>query len=526
MSSFLTLDRIGAATPEGRVLFENLSLALGAERVGIVGRNGSGKSTLLRIIAGETEPSSGSISRTSSFATLDQRWPDETITLAEALEVAPQLEVLARLERGEGNADDMSGVDWMLEHRIAETLAEVGLSGIPLTRTLETLSGGERTRIAIARLLLKQPDLLLLDEPTNNLDAAGREAIVKLLETWRGGAIIASHDRALLEHVDRIVELSPTGVTIFSGGWSAFAEHREAQRVAAEAAVEKAEGDLGKASAAIQEQKERKDRKDSRGRAKRARSDAPKMLLDAKQERSEATGARNNRIAERQLAEASEALEEARKRVEILTPLSVTAPSVGLPLQKQVLVFEDVVMEQGARRLFGPFSFKVTGPERIRISGPNGSGKTTLLRLITGEAEPVSGSIRRLDGRIAMLDQHSDTLDPAETLLANMHAANPELDDNAAHAALARFAFRNKAALQVAGTLSGGERLRAALACLLAAQEPPQLLLLDEPTNHLDIASIEIIEAALRDYDGALMVVSHDPAFIANIGCTREIELG
>ena len=124
-----------------------------------------------------------------------------------------------------------------------------------------------------------------------------------------------------------------------------------------------------------------------------------------------------------------------------------------------------------------------------------------------------------------MLDQHADTLDSSRTLLENMRAANPELDDNAAYAGLARFAFRNKKAHQVVGTLSGGERLRASMACLLAASEPPQLMLLDEPTNHLDIDSIEVIEDAMRSYDGALIVVSHDPAFIANIGCAREIRL-
>jgi ATPase subunit of ABC transporter with duplicated ATPase domains len=525
MSGFLTLDRVSAATPDGRMLFENLSLNVGAERVGLVGRNGSGKSTLLRLIAGQAEPASGAVARAGRIGVLDQRWPDETITVAEALEIAEGLLRLARLERGEGSEEDAGEADWTLEHRVAAAIAEVGLSGIALDRRLETLSGGERTRVAIARLLLRQPDLLLLDEPTNNLDAAGREAIAQLLANWRGGVVIASHDRALLESVDRIVELSPIGVTVFGGGWSAFAAHREAQRALAETAVERAEDALKLTSGAIQQQKERKDRKDSRGLAKRAKNDAPKMLLDAKKGRSEATQAQNSRIGERQLADATEALDEARRKLEILTPLNVVAPSVGLPAQRLVLEATDIVGERGGLRLFGPLSFRVVGPERIHVAGRNGAGKTTLLRMVTGEIAPDAGTLRRLDGRIAMLDQHADALDENETLLANMKAANPELNDNDAYAALARFAFRNKAALQVVGTLSGGERLRGALACLLAAKAPPQLLLLDEPTNHLDIASIEVIEAALRGYDGALMVVSHDPAFVAAIGCSREIRL-
>jgi ATPase subunit of ABC transporter with duplicated ATPase domains len=249
------------------------------------------------------------------------------------------------------------------------------------------------------------------------------------------------------------------------------------------------------------------------------------MLLDFKQDRAEASLGVANRLAERQLSAASEALEEAKAKFEILIPLNIVAPSVNLPAQKRVLEVENLVAEAGGRVLFGPLSFKVTGPERVHIAGGNGAGKSTLLKLITGERAPASGSIRRLDGRIAMLDQHADTLDDTRTLLENMRVANPELDDNTAYAALARFAFRNKKAHQVVSTLSGGERLRLSMSIILASSAPPQLLLLDEPTNHLDIDSIEVIEKALTAYDGALIVVSHDPVFIQAIGCNREIRL-
>ena len=521
----ITFDRVAAKTPGDRTLFEDLTLAIGPERVGLVGRNGSGKSTLLSLIAGRGEPASGSITIAGRVGELAQRWPDDTITFAEALGVASGLARLDRLARGDGTEDDMADADWTLEHRITETLAKVDLPERDLSRTIKGFSGGERTRIAVARLWLEAPDILLLDEPTNNLDGPGRAAILALIDEWRGAAVVASHDRDLLEHVDRIVELTPVGITVFGGGWSDFAEAREARRAAAAGALDKAEGDLKRVKDQVQLQREMKARKDAAGRAGRAKAGQSKMMLDFKQDRAEASQGAANRLADRQLLEATEALDDAKARFEVLVPLNVIAPSVNLPSQKLVLQLEDVTAEAGGRMLFGPLNLKVTGPERVHVAGGNGTGKSTLLKLITGERAPASGSIRRLDGRIAMLDQHADTLDGSRTLLENMRAANPELDDNTAYAALARFAFRNKKAHQVVGTLSGGERLRLSISILLASTTPPQLLLLDEPTNHLDIGSIEVIEKALIAYDGALIVVSHDPVFIAAIGCNRAIRL-
>jgi ATPase subunit of ABC transporter with duplicated ATPase domains len=219
-------------------------------------------------------------------------------------------------------------------------------------------------------------------------------------------------------------------------------------------------------------------------------------------------------------------LDEARAKVEILTPLAIDLPSTNLPGSRELVAFRDVAMAFGDRHLFGPLSFDVRGPERIAIRGANGSGKTTLFRLIMGELKPASGDISRLTDRIAVLDQHVGLLDPAASILDNLRRLNPQLTANQAHAALARFAFRNRAALRIAGTLSGGERLRAAMACVFARPQPPFLLLLDEPTNHLDLAAIEELEAALKGFDGALIVISHDQAFLQAIGIEREIVLG
>jgi ATPase subunit of ABC transporter with duplicated ATPase domains len=524
MPAFLILDSISLNTPDGRPLFDGLTLALGHERTGLVGRNGSGKSTLLRLIAGQGEPSSGSVQRIGSIGMLAQL-ADERQTVAQAFGIADDLARLRRLETGEGSLDDAAEADWTLEARLHSALVETGLPAMPLDRPIASLSGGERTRVALARLLIEAPDLLLLDEPTNNLDADGRQAVAQLLERWQGGALVASHDRGLLERVDRIVELTPVGITVFGGAWSAFAEQRDAALARAGAELERASDALRNTERSVQKAREKKARRDSAGRAYASSGSQASILLDAQKQRAEASGARESHLADRLLGDRTDALEEARAKVEVLTPLAIDLPRTHLPGGRELIALGNVTMSFQDRALFGPLSFAVRGPERIAIRGANGSGKTTLLRLISGELNAVSGDVRRLTDRVAVLDQHVGLLDPAVSILDNLRRLNPELTGNEAHAALARFAFRNRAALQIAGTLSGGERLRAGMACVFARPQPPYLLLLDEPTNHLDLASIEELEHALRGFDGALIAVSHDQAFLQAIGIQREIVL-
>ncbi len=524
MSAFLTLDSVSAQTPDHRTLFSGLTLTIGTERVGLVGRNGSGKSTLLRIAAGLVEPAVGTAVRSGTVGVLAQDWPDD-LTLAQALGVAEAMAVLRRVLAGAGSVDDIDAADWDLDSRIDAALAEVGLPGMALDRMMGTLSGGERTRIGIARLMIEAPDLLLLDEPTNNLDVAGRAATHRLVRSWRGGILVASHDRELLQGMDRIVEVTRVGVRIVGGGWLAFTEVRDGERARAASELERSDSALREAQRVLQRQREAKERRDKAGRAFAAKGSEPRILLGGRAERAQNSGGRARRVGDRLLSEAVEKVEAARTKVEILTPLTIALPPSGVPSDAQVLALEDITVRFD-EQTFGSWSFDLRGPERIAIAGPNGAGKTTLLKVAAGMIASASGSVRRVEGRVAMLDQHVGLLDRDASILANVRRLNPAMSEQEAHAACARFAFRNRDALREVGVLSGGERLRAGLACTLAGERPPWLLILDEPTNHLDIESVELLEGALREFDGALMVVSHDQTFLDAIGIERTFRIG
>ena len=520
----VALHDVVIATPDGRPLLDPIDLSFGPERTGLVGRNGIGKSSLLKLLTGELAPASGSIDRAGRIGMLRQNvQPPPGQTLAMALGVDCDLDRLARIERGLGTEEDFAQADWMLEARLAEALALVDLAGLELTRSVESLSGGQRTRLALAALLLAEPDMLLLDEPTNNLDAEGRAAVARILRGWKKGAIVVSHDRALLRDMDRIVELSTLGARVYGGNYDLYAERKAAEQAAAARDLDLANRQAKATERRIQASVERQQKREGRGARSREKNDQPKILLDAKRDRSERTSGALQQRADRQRQAAAETLSGAEAEFERVETLALRLPSTGLPAGRLVLAFEQASFAYPDRPpVLADFSLTMTGPERIALVGSNGAGKSTLLRLACGEIEPDSGAIRRPVASV-MLDQSVSLLDPALSILDNFRRLNPDASLNHAHAMLARFLYRNQAALKPVQALSGGEMLRAGLACVLGGTTPPGLLVLDEPTNHLDLESIAAIEAALRDFDGALLVASHDEDFLAAIQIERRI---
>ncbi|WP_161470993.1 ABC-F family ATP-binding cassette domain-containing protein [Tropicimonas marinistellae] len=521
---YLTLDSLSYQLPDSTPLFTGLTVALPAGLTGLVGANGTGKSTLLRIAAGRLEPSGGHLSHGGRVSLLRQRFEPEE-TLAALFGAESGLALLDRCLAGQASAEDLAEADWGVEADLEAALSRVGLDGVNPRTELGRLSGGQQRRAALAALFFDCPEIVLLDEPTNDLDQEGRQIVRDLLLAYRnrGLALVASHDRALLEEMDRILVLEAGEGKVHPGGWSYYAAARAADRARAEARLERADSAVAAAEVSIAASARKAAGRARQGRALRASGSQGKMLTDAMKDRAERGAAGAARLAERRRAESRAEQAAARAALPPQVPRRLHA-AASERSHGSVLRFRDVSFRFGDKlSVLNDLSMEMFAGERIALVGPNGAGKSTLLRLAAGLLEPDAGQIQR--ARVAFLDQQAEALGRGGTLREVFEQSHPELGRNAIQAALARMGFRGEAAAAQVRGLSGGERVQAALALVLAGAKPPDLLLLDEPTNHLDIAALEAVEEGLLAYRGALLVVSHDAAFLERLRLTRQITL-
>ncbi|WP_025136619.1 ATP-binding cassette domain-containing protein [Achromobacter sp. DH1f] len=450
-------------------LLDHADFAIQAgERIGLIGRNGAGKSSLLRLLDGRTLPDDGDIARTSGLrvATVEQE---------------PELDENATVFDVVCNLDD-DHEDWQRPSRVRSVLEKLGL---PADAQIAGLSGGTRKRVALARALVDEPDLLLLDEPTNHLDFEGIAWLEEMLRTWKGAAVIITHDRRFLDSVaTRIVELDRGRLLSFPGNFSQWQE-RKAQWLESER-LEQARFDklLAQEEVWIRKGVEAR-RTRNEGRVRR--------LEKLRVERAE----RRERVGDVSLALAE-----------------------GQRSGKMVAELEHVSKRFGDKIVVDDYSTTLLRGDRIGIVGPNGAGKTTLLKLILGEMQPDSGKTRLgTNVSVAYFDQMRAQLDENATLVDIISPGSEwvEIGGTRKHVMsyLGDFLFSPARAGSPVRSLSGGERARLLLARLFA--RPANVLVLDEPTNDLDIETLELLEELLQEYSGTVLLVSHDRAFLNNV---------
>lgn len=521
-SPYFVLHQLTCQFANGETLFGPLNQALEQQHYGLVGRNGVGKTRLLRLIAGLDKPADGHVEVHASFAYVAQQ-PHITqqSTLAQLLGCGEIFAAQARLEQGCPQHDDIDRLEgqWDLAERLKMAFATAGLPAFDPQRPAVALSGGERMRAVLCGALLTRADFLLLDEPTNHLDACGREWLYQQLAQWRGGLLIASHDRQLLARMQRIVELSPDALRSYGGNYHDYHRQREQEQQAARTQLEHAVLERRRTRTRLRKEHDNYQRHSARTLRN------VDTLNVASFEKAAIKGAARDIMGtirkqhQGQKSSLDNAVREARERVAEDNPVMLTLPGSAVATGKQVLVLEQLQLPFISMPLL---DWRMDGPMRVAITGPNGCGKSTLLKAILGQLPVVSGHCH-CSVASAYLDQNLSQLDLTRSVIEHLGLQDTPLAEGVLRSQLMHLQLNAERVMLPLSALSGGERLKAALACVLWRREPAQLLLLDEPTNHVDLASSQAIEAALTEFPGAMLVVSHDEDFLKALKLTHRL---
>jgi len=494
------------------VVLDGLNLQLySGEKVGMVGPNGSGKSTILKLIIGEVEPDMGEVVKRRGLrigylpqeatfsgdrTVLEEMHAsvEHILKLQRSIEaVSHQMESLsasalkAKMQQYDRLCRDFEIVGgYAYETRIAATLASIGFEPELHNAKTSALSGGQLSRLGLAQVLMLETDLLLLDEPTNHLDLQATEWLEKYLAGYGGAAVIISHDRCLLDKAPcKTIEVDGRKARVWNGNYSNYVQ----------------------TSATLKLQQQREHTK---------RVEMVERTLDFIARNKDQEGMR--KTARGRKTRLNRLLKENPDFLDKPTDSKTISFSFGKSEGRSDLVLrcEGLGKSFGELTLFSDLTFDVLNGERLGITGPNGTGKSTFLRLALGEIEPSAGRIRSAKTlKVGYLDQHGDVLDPSRTVLAEALSSNPDLSSERVRNRLGAFLFTGDDVFKQCSELSGGQRNRLML-CKLVLSEP-DVLVMDEPTNHLDIASREMLETALGDYTGTMIVVSHDRYFLDRV---------
>jgi ATPase subunit of ABC transporter with duplicated ATPase domains len=525
----LVLQNVSYTLPNKDLLFANLSLTVNhLEKVAFIGNNGVGKSTLLKIIQGELSPTEGFLKVDTDPYFIPQIFGQyDHLTVAEALGVANKITALKEILKGNATEENFTLLadDWTIEERCAEALKGWNLGELVLSQKLETISGGQKTKVFLAGISIHQPKLVLMDEPSNHLDTLGRKLLYEFVRSTSCTLMLVSHDRILLNLMGQVAELDKGGITVYGGNYDFYVKQKEIARNALFHDIQENEKALKKAKEKERETLERQQRRASRGKKKQENAGMPRIAMNQMRNNAEKSTAKFKTVHTDKIGGISLELQELRAKLPGMDKMKFGfMPSA---LHKGKILFS----AKGINFCYTPpflwnekLSFQICSGERIAIKGLNGSGKSTLIKLILGDLEPQIGTVYRANNKSVYIDQHCSLIDTQLKVIQQAHSYNASaLQEHEIKTRLNRFLFPREFWDKPCGALSGGERMRLVLCCLTISCQSPDIIVLDEPTNNLDIQNTEMLTSAINEYQGTLIVVSHDEYFLEQVNIKRTI---
>lgn len=525
-----TLHHISYSHPNGDLLFDQLDLSiLQKEKAALVGNNGAGKSTLLHIIATELLPTSGQVMLPVESYLVPQIFGQfDHLTIAEALKVDRKLKGLQAILNGDGAEENFSLLqdDWTIQERCEQALSAWELHGIDLELKLSAMSGGQKAKVFLAGIAIHQPGLILMDEPSNHLDRSARNMLYKLIENSPATLLIVSHDRKLLNLLDKTYELSPEGIRTYGGNYDFYASQKQLEQQALVYDLENRQKELRKAKEVERESVERQQKLDARGKKKQDKSGVSRIMMNTLRNSAENSSAKTKAVHADKISGIAAELHHLRMTLSDKGELKIGFNSSSLHHGKVLFKVDGLNHGYEGQMVWKEgLDFQITSGERISIEGKNGSGKTTLLKIILGLLLPIQGKVTQSIGSAVYIDQEYSLIDNSLTVYDQARSFNSGLVEHEIKIRLDRFLFDKNTWDKSCSSLSGGEKMRLLLCCLIIRQTAPELIVLDEPTNNLDMQSIAVLTQAVTNYDGTLIVVSHDERFITEVGCDRIVTL-
>ena len=526
-----TLQNISYKHNNSDLLFDNISFTVNNhEKIALIGANGIGKSTLLKIIAEELQPSNGELRINSDPYYIPQIFGQYNhFTIAEALRVNHKLNALREILNGNVSEENLTVLndDWTIEERCDNALKYWQLSDLDLAEKIENLSGGQKTKVFLAGILIHEPELVLLDEPSNHLDKATRELLYNFIVTTNSSLIIVSHDRKLLNLLPTVYELSKRGITIYGGNYDFYTSQKEIENHALNQDLQSKEKALRKAKEKERETLERQQKLDARGKKKQEKSGVARIMMNTLRNNAENSSSKLKSVHVEKIDGISKELREIRSALPDIDQMKFGFDDSGLHKGKILFKATDINFSYNDQLLWKKdLSLEITSGERIAINGLNGSGKTTLIKIILGKLSPKSGSVQIAENKAVYIDQDYSLITNELKVYDQAQQFNVAgLEEHEIKMRLNRFLFHKEYWDKPCGTLSGGEKMRLMLCCLTISNESPDIIILDEPTNNLDIQNVEILTAAINEYLGTLIVVSHDESFLEKINIEKAILL-